>query len=122
MTSLLTPMFQGLSSFATLGLTVVFGTVLNFCMTPAAMLAGFTTMIYELFLNLGLNPMAGLMAFYQSTDLVFLPYEFLYFLYFFTYGIMSMKDFVIMHTLKTVLTIVFFLAIIVPYWMLVGLV
>ncbi|MBQ2775872.1 MAG: anion permease [Peptococcaceae bacterium] len=121
-TSLLTPMFQGLSSFATLGLTVVFGTVLNFCMTPAAMLAGFTTMIYELFLNLGLNPMAGLMAFYQSTDLVFLPYEFLYFLYFFTYGIMSMKDFVIMHTLKTVLTIVFFLAIIVPYWMLVGLI
>ncbi|MBQ3120064.1 MAG: anion permease [Peptococcaceae bacterium] len=117
-----TPILQGLGEVATLVITLVFGFILNLCMTPMAMLGGFTGMLYDLFLNVGLNPMAGVMAFYQSTDLVILPYEFLSFLYFFAYGIMSMKDFFVMHLMKSVLWLVFFAVVFIPYWMFAGLI
>lgn len=120
--SLLTPLLAQMGSAGILIATLFLGFGLNFCMTPMAMCAGLSGMVYDLFVSVGLNPMAGLMTFYHSTDLVLLPYEFISFLIFFGYGVMSTKDFVKCHALKSVCFLIFYCVVFIPYWLLLGLV
>ncbi|MBQ3120067.1 MAG: anion permease [Peptococcaceae bacterium] len=117
----LTPILSAAGETMTFIITLVVGFLMNFCMTPMAMCAGFTGMIYDLAAGIGINPVAAAMTFYYSTDMVILPYEYIDFLIFFAFGAMTMKDFAKLHALKCVVFVVFFVAIILPYWSLVGL-
>ena len=122
LTNTLTPILALMGKSGVLVATLLFGFIVNFCMTPVAMCAGLSGMVYELVTSAGLAPMAGLMTFYHSTDLVLLPYEFISFLLFFAYGVMSTKDFVKLHALKCVCFILFYGVIFIPYWSLLGLI
>jgi len=121
LTNVLSSLMNGLGEITSLLSTILIGFGLNFCMTPMAMCAGFTGMIYEIASAIGITPMAGVMAFYFSTDMVLLPYEFLSFLLFFVYGAMTTKDFAKFHAIKCVLFVIFFIAVFVPYWKFAGL-
>lgn len=103
-------------------LILIIGFILNFAMTPVAMLAGFSGMFYSIFLELGTNPLAAIFAFNHSTDLVLLPYEYVTFLLFFSLGCMTTSQFLKWHALKTILFVAFFAVIILPYWGIVGLI
>jgi len=117
-----TSALDGLGTVGTLTGVLGFGVIANFAMTPLAMLAGFSGMIYQIAESIALSPLAALFVFNFSTDMVFLPYEYVTFLLFFAFGCMTQKQFLVYHTLKNVLFVLFFIAIIIPYWFLVGLI
>lgn len=116
------PILSDFGPVATLIAVLIFGVLANFCMTPVAMLAGFSGMLYTIALNLGMDPLALIFTFNMSTDMVFLPYEYLTFLVFFAFGGMTMKQFFTYHAAKDLVYMLFFIAIIIPYWFLIGLI
>ena len=70
--------------------------------------------------SIGLNLDAAMYALAHSTDLIFLPYEFVPYLIFFSFGAISMGDFIKMSTLRVVLFLVFYIVVLIPYWYLLG--
>ncbi|MDO4280480.1 MAG: SLC13 family permease [Peptococcaceae bacterium] len=120
--SVASPMLSGMGVIGTLIGVLVFGIVANFAMTPVAMLAGFSGMLYSIAQSIGMNPLAVIFTFNHATDMVFLPYEYLTFLVFYAFGAMTMGQFFKYQLLKNIAYIAFFVAIIIPYWRLVGLV
>lgn len=103
-------------------LVLFIGFLLNFAMTPVAMLAGFSGMFYSIFVSMGIDPLAAIFTFNYSTDMVLLPYEYVTFLLFFSMGCISVKQFFKYHALKCITFVLFFAAIIIPYWYLIGLI
>ena len=73
-------------------------------------------------MNLGVDPLAVIFTFNHSTDMVFLPYEYLTFLVFYALGGMTMGQFFKYQALKNIVYMIFFVAIMIPYWYLVGLI
>ena len=71
-------------------------------------------------IGLGMDATAPLFALYYSTDMVFLPHEVPALLILFTFGMISMKDFVVMNSIKVGIMLVFIGVIMIPYWMLIG--
>lgn len=116
------PVLASFGPVGTLVAVLIFGVLANFCMTPVAMLAAFSGMLYTIALNLGMDPLALIFTFNMSTDMVFLPYEYLTFLVFFAFGGMTMGQFFKYHAAKCGAFILFFVAIMVPYWFLIGLI
>lgn len=117
-----TPILATLSpSIILIGL-LFFGIVINLLMTPMAMVAAFSGPMVALCSGLAMSPLAPVYAFIMSTDMVFLPYEYVTFLIFFSFGMMSTMQFVKWHTIKNVVFILFFIVAILPYWSLVGLI
>ncbi len=120
--SVATPMLSGLGTVGLLVGVLIFGVLANFAMTPVAMLAGFCGMLYSIAVNLGVDPLAVIFTFNHSTDMVFLPYEYLTFLVFYALGGMTMGQFFKYQALKNIVYMIFFVAIMIPYWYLVGLI
>ena len=54
--------------------------------------------------------------------MVFLPYGFVSYLIFFSFGMMTTGQFAKYHAMKNVATVVFFMVVMLPYWRLIGLV
>ncbi len=122
MSGVLGPILSGLGSVWSLFAVLFAGTLGNICMTPMALLAGFSAMLYDIFGSIGINPLAALFALNYGCDLVFLPYEYTTPLLFMAFGTMSTVDFFKYNVLKNVLFYIFFGVIILPYWFLVGLI
>lgn len=117
-----TPILAALDTKVILFGILVFGVVLNFLMTPMAMVAAFSGPMVALCANAGMNPLAPVFTFIFSTDMVFLPYEYVTFLIFFSFGMMRTWQFIKYHALKNVLFFVFFVVAILPYWTLLSLI
>lgn len=116
------PILSGFGVLGTLVAVLIFGFAANFAMTPVAMLAAFSGLLYTIATSVGINPLALLFTFNMSTDMVILPYEYLTFLVFYAFGGMTMKQFFSFHLAKDIAYFVFFVAIMIPYWFLIGLV
>lgn len=71
---------------------------------------------------LGISPESILYTFLFSGDMVFLPYGFVSYLIFFSFGMMTTGQFAKYHAMKNVATVVFFMVVMLPYWRLIGLV
>ena len=121
-TQLMTSMFANSNIFVLLLAVLAFGVIANFAMTPLAMLAAFGGSLLMVANGLGVDPLAVLFTFNMSTDMVFLPYEYATFLVFFAFGQMTTGQFAKYHTAKNLVFTLFFAAIIIPYWMILGLV
>lgn len=113
---LVTPMLQNSTPLLALVVMMFFGMIGNLFMTPYAMMAGLSLPFAQIAVDLGLNPMATVMTLVISTDMVFFPYEVAPYLLMFGFGKISMGHFIKMNTAKTLLTFVFFIAILYPYW------
>lgn len=120
--SVASPMLSGLGTIGLLVGVLIFGVLANFAMTPVAMLAGFCGMLYSIAMNLGVDPLAVIFTFNHATDMVFLPYEYLTFLVFYAFGAMTMGQFFKYQAIKNIVYLIFFVAIMIPYWYLVGLI
>jgi len=121
MKDILGPMLSSAGSVWSLFIVLIGGTLGNLCMTPMALIAGFSAMLYDIFNSIGMDPLAALFAWNYGCDLVFLPYEYTTPLLFMAFGTMSTGAFFKWNVLKNVLFLVFFGIIILPYWFLVGL-
>lgn len=107
---------------ATVALLVIYviGVVVNFLMTPMAMLAAFTGPVTQIALSLGVNPLSAVYTFYFACDQIILPYEYANYLLAYSFGVMSMKHFIQLTGTKMIVGTVFLVIIMFPYWKLIG--
>lgn len=120
--AVLTALLGGVNVFGTLMVVLGFGVLANFAMTPLSMFAAFGGPLLAMAVSLGISPESILYTFLFSGDMVFLPYEFVSYLIFFSFGMMTTGQFVKYHAMKNVATVVFFMVVMLPYWRLIGLV
>lgn len=119
--SIATPILVNTSPLITFLVILFCGMLCNLFMTPYAMMAGLSYPFAQIAVDLGIDPMATVMALVVSTDMIFMPYEVAPYLLMFGFGMISMKQFVTFNTLKTLLTFVFFAIVMFPLWTILGL-
>jgi len=109
------------SPFMIMGLVflIVFG--LNFLMTPAAIFAMMTVPVLTLATNLGYSPIPFAYAVNACSEAILLPYEYVPYLIVFSFGMISMKDFIKANIMRSVVFFAGFLMLLVPYWIVIGL-
>lgn len=121
LSNMIAPMIAGFSSLGVLVAILLFGIVMNLPMTPLAMLAALSGPLFAIGSAAGANPLAIAFTFLFSTDMVFLPFQYVIFLIFFSFGMMSTMQFFKYHAWKNLLFLLFYLIVLVPYWKLLGL-
>ncbi len=112
-----------LAPMGKVGLTygvLLFGTVANLLLTPAAMASLLPTVLANIYQVLGYNPMCSILTVVYSLDMIFLPHEVTAYLVMFGFGMMSMKQFIKFYGAKTLFTLIFFGLIQIPWWILLG--
>lgn len=117
----LLPHMESASLFSTIGMVWLLCVAANFLMTPLAIWAAFSAPLTAVAQSLGIDPMAFYYTIFQGTDQIIFPYEYVLYLIFFSFGLIGLRDFMKIFALKMVLNIVFLIAVLVPYWMLIGL-
>ena len=98
----------------------IMGALANLLMTPIAMMAAFPPPLILATAHIGLNPQSILFTIFLAGDMLFLPYESANYLIMYSFGAMTMKDFIVTSTVRSVLMLVFFAFILLPYWALIG--
>ena len=76
----------------------------------------------QIALNLGIDPLAIYFLMTNAYDQVLFPYEYALYLIFFSFGLIRMKDFVSIMGVKMVLNFLFCMLVMVPFWMVIGLI
>lgn len=117
---ILTPMLANFSGIGVLYCVLALGALGNLLLTPLALITCFSLPVVQIASNLGMDLLAPLLALYYTVDMLFLPHEVPAYLYIYSFGVMSMKQFIGLHVLKNILFLIFFGLILVPYWMLLG--
>lgn len=119
-TETLSPVMQNVGSQFTLVAVWVFGVVANFLLTPIAILAAFSAPVTQLAIDLGINPIGMIYTLINTLDQIVLPYEYVNYLFFFAFGVISMKDFFKIMSVKLIFGVLFLVLLIVPWWHFVG--
>lgn len=109
-----------LGGFVAMGAIYVFGILLNFLMTPMAMLASFLGPVIEIGQEMGMNPEGLIYIFYSACDQIILPYEYANYLLGFSFGLMTMKQFISMSLIKLVVGTIFIFTVMLAWWNLIG--
>lgn len=115
-----TPIMMNLPLAGVIAAIVLLGGLLNFVLTPIAILAALSGPIAAIATSMGIDITAPLYALLYSTEVIVFPYEYVPQLIFFSFGMITMGDFAKMSLLKGGLCILFAAVIMVPYWMLFG--
>lgn len=117
---ILVPHLNAVGTIGLFAIVIVIAYLLNFVMTPLALLAILAAPLAQLAINMGMNPLPVLYCLSTASDQVLLPYEYVMYLFAYSFGIITIKDFVKFFSAKTVLYIVFLFVIAMPYWTLIG--
>lgn len=99
--------------------TIVFG--LNFLMTPAAIIALIIEPIILLATSMGYSAVPFAYAVNACSEAIIFPYEYVPYLVVYAFGMISMKDFIKYNIMRSIIFFIGFLVVLVPYWMLIGL-
>lgn len=121
-TDLAMPIIDGKSIWFVAGFVWILCVILNFLMTPLAIWGAVTAPLTAIALSIGMNPEALYMIIYHACDQILLPYENVYYLIFFSFGAMKLVDFAKGMAIKMLLNFIFVMAILVPYWNLIGMI
>ncbi len=106
-----------------IGLTFIMlfvGIIANLLLTPLAMITALTPIIIQICADMGMTPWAPIMSLIYSTDMYFLPHEVSCLVLMFGFGMITMKDFAKIATLKTIVYFLGFCLIQIPYYILMG--
>lgn len=112
--------FAGYGKWVGMFVIYILGIVLNFVMTPMAMLAAFLEPVLHIADSLGVGRLATTYIYYFSCDQIVLPYEYANYLLAYSFGLMSLKDFMQLTGIKLVLGTIFIFLIMIPYWTFIG--
>lgn len=115
------PLMQNSGEAVSLGLVWFLSVAANFLMTPLAIWAAFSAPLAELAMGLGIDPRAIFYTIFQGTDQIVMPYEYILVLIFFSFGLITVKDFAKFFSVKMVFNLIFVIVIMVPWWNLIGL-
>lgn len=108
------------SPFAIMALVFAIVFILNFFMTPMAIFALMTAPILALATELGFSAIPFAYAINACSEAIVLPYEYVPYLIVFSFGMITVKDFFKANIMRSILFFAGFLLILVPYWMLIG--
>lgn len=119
-TTLITPVLEGKG--AIFGLICVYwaSVLMNFLLTPFAIISAFTVPFVKIAMDLGINPSALYLTVWQALDQVIFPYEYAQYLFVFSFGIIQLKHFAQICAIKLVLNFAFVFIILVPFWQFLG--
>lgn len=88
----------------------------NLVMSASALFAALSAPITQIAVSLNLQPLALLMTITLGADIYFLPHEVTTLVVIFSFGLISMKDFIRLATLKSLVTFVSYIVLQIPYW------
>lgn len=114
------PLVQGKSFVLILAMVYVSYFILNFFMTPMAITVAFTLPLAQIAMDIVLNPIFLYMVMGNASDQILLPYEVVLWLVYFSFGMISTKDFVKFMSLKTVVNAFFVFCLLIPWWYISG--
>lgn len=116
----LVPYLSG-STLKMMSVTWLFGTILNFFLTPLAIVATFTGLMGQMAVQLGVNPEVILYTLLYAADTYIFPYEFAFLLFVMSFGYLAYKDIIKVMLLRTVAAGFFIVLVAYPFWKLIGL-
>lgn len=101
---------------------IIFGItfVLNFLMTPMAIWALMTVPLCEIAMNLGISVRAIAYSLVMCSEALILPYEYVPYLVVYSFGMISMNDFVKINIYRCILYLLGFMVLQIPYWLFIG--
>ena len=79
-----------------------------------------TVPLCQIALDIGMNIRPVCYALVMCSEAIILPYEYVPYLIVYSFGMISMGDFVKLNVMRCVLYFIGFLALLLPYWMLIG--
>lgn len=112
----LASILSNVGSTAFLYIILGVGTLANLILSPGAMMGCLPAPAAQLAIDLGMDPLSSILTIIYSTDMIFMPHEVPAYLVMFGFGMMSMKDFIKLHTWKVLWFFVFFGLVQIPYW------
>lgn len=118
----LTPHLIGLHPLALMYAFLGVGSLANFALTPFAMLSGLSAPFCQIAMDLGLDPMFSLMSLITSTATVFMPHEVTCYVVLFSFGYITMGDFIKTVGLYSILTLIVIGMVVYPWWCFIGLI
>lgn len=95
--------------------------VLNFLMTPVAIFALIISPMLLLATELGIDPAVFAYAINASTEAIIFPYEYVPYLIAYSFGIISMKDFIKWNIFRSIIFFAGIFTILIGYWKITGL-
>ena len=110
------PLMSGTST-TVLAIVFIFGIIVNFLLTPMAAMSSIAPLLSGIALGLGVTPLATTYAFYLGLDQLILPYEIGTYLIFYSMGYVTLKDFAKCSAAKMLVSVIFTLAIVIPWWL-----
>ena len=117
---LVTPILEGKSITFVLMFAWLVATLVNFLLTPMAIIAAFAMPFAQIAINLGINPICVYFAMINGMDQLLLPYEYANYLLYFSFGLIYLKDFAKIMGIKMVLNFAFMMLVMIPYWKFIG--
>ena len=96
--------------------------LLNFVMTPYAIMSAITEPFTQIAVSLGINPMAWHMAIVHGCDQVLFAYEYPYYLVILGFGMCNTMNFLKAYVVKMIVGIAVFCLVTVPVWFLLGMI
>ncbi len=118
--NLLMPVLQNVNNFGLVVFSWLTGVLVDMMMTPLAGMAAFSPLFIEIAQKLGLSALGVTFSFVWGVEQLFFPYEWALFLILFSYDVFDMKKAIKFCTTRTILSLIFLVALIYPYWMLTG--
>ena len=116
----LMPVLSGMNHYLFVFFSYVFGVVMNFLMTPMAAMSSLSQPLADIAATLGVSSRVTMLSFCAGLEQWILPYEVGSLVTMFSLGFVTMKDFIKFGLLKMVVVTVCMLALVIPYWMLLG--
>ena len=117
---LLVPALSGMNSTLVMVAIYAVAVILNFLLTPLAILAGFSEPIAQIAAGLGLNPVGAMYSLFMGCDQVLLSYEYLTYMIFYGFGLIKLTDFMKILGFKMVAATVVLAVVMIPWWHFVG--
>lgn len=120
-TGFVAPLMSGQNGIMLVGSSFICGVLLNFLMTPMALIAVLSGPFAQLATDLGFTAYPTVYSIYFSGNNVLLPYENTIYLIAFSYGLVEMKDFIKVNAVKVLICFLWTAIVGTTYWSLIGL-
>ena len=115
-----TPILQNVSQFGFFGIIFAITFVLNFFMTPMAIWSLMTVPLCDIAVNIGMNIRPVCYSLVMCSEAILLPYEYVPYLVVYSFGMISMSDFLKLNIVRCIFYLIGFMCLLVPYWTLIG--
>ena len=118
--SIFLPLMSKVGQFGSLILMYWVGVIVNFVLTPLAAQGAMFVPLSTIGTSLGLSPNIVLYVFQNGVNQALLPYEIALAMFYYSFGLVSLKQFFKAGLIMLVTNFIWVFAVMVPYWHLIG--